>query len=195
MANPAPIAFAGMRIGLLGGSFDPAHDGHMAISLLALKHLRLDKIWWLVSPQNPLKDKSSPFEQRLSKAVKMARHPDIVVTGIEKKFGTHFTADTLQMLKIRYRGTGFVWIMGADNLVQLHRWRNWVQIFQTVPIAVFDRRSNSPLHSRAAIRFARQRIDAGDAAGLVEQKPPAWMFMHSKLAPQSSSELRLSLSR
>ncbi len=190
LAISTPPAFAGMRIGLLGGSFDPAHDGHMAVSLLALKHLRLDKIWWLVSPQNPLKGKSSPFAQRLASAEKIVRHPDIVVTGIEKKLGTNFTADTLQALKTRHGGVRFVWLMGADNLVQIHRWRNWTQIFNTMPVAVFARQSKSPLHSRAAIGFARQRIDASDAAGLAEQKPPAWMFMHSKLAPQSSSELR-----
>ncbi len=190
-----PMAFGGMRIGLLGGSFNPPHDGHLHISLLALKKLGLDRIWWLVSPQNPLKSKAPPLGNRLAAAKRVARHPRITVTGIEARLGTTYSADTLRALKSHYRDVHFVWLMGADNLAQIHLWRNWEDIFQSLPIAVFDRTgsSQSPLHSRAAIRFAPARIDESDAKGLAVMPAPAWLFVHARRAPQSSSKLRRSM--
>jgi len=194
LENSAPIAYPGMRIGLLGGSFNPAHAGHVHISTLALKTLGRDRVWWLVSPQNPLKDKAPPLARRLAGARAMARRPQIIASGIEDILGTSYTADTLRALKMRYQGVRFVWLMGADNLVQIHRWRNWTQIFNSVPIAVFDRAGSSlsPLHSRAAIRFAGVRIDEADARGLANMPAPAWLFMHTRHAPQSSTALRRS---
>ena len=133
------------RIGILGGSFNPAHDGHRHISLEALKRLRLDEVWWLVSPQNPLKPQEgmAPFEDRIEKAKSVADHPRIRVTDIEKGFATTYTAETLARLCRRFPNQRFVWLMGADNLSQISRWNRWTRIFHTVPVAVFDRPSYS----------------------------------------------------
>ncbi|MBF0335509.1 MAG: nicotinate-nicotinamide nucleotide adenylyltransferase, partial [Alphaproteobacteria bacterium] len=145
------------RIGILGGSFNPAHDGHRHISLLALARLRLDEVWWLVSPQNPLKTVAgmAPFAQRLAGARRVARHPRIRVTGIEAALGTRFTADTLAVLRRRFPRARFVWLMGEDNLLQIPRWERWLSIFRGVPIAVFARGSFTlkVLGGRAARRF------------------------------------------
>ncbi|MBT4905881.1 MAG: nicotinate-nicotinamide nucleotide adenylyltransferase, partial [Rhodospirillaceae bacterium] len=129
----------GRRIGLLGGSFNPAHDGHRHISQLALARLGLDEVWWLVSPQNPLKSEAgmAPFESRLESADRIACDRRIRVSALEAELGTRYTADTLKALQNRYPAARFVWLMGADNLVQISRWRAWTQIFKTIPIAVF----------------------------------------------------------
>ncbi len=194
LRNPAPIARPGMRIGLLGGSFNPPHEGHLHISVLALKKLGLHRIWWLVSPQNPLKTKAPPLAERLAAARAMARHPRISASAMEAGLGTIYTTDTLRALKSRYRNVDFIWLMGADNLLQIHRWRNWEQIFTLMPVAVFDRAGSSlsPLHSRASIRFAASRINEADAKGLAGMQPPAWVFLHMRRAPQSSTALRRS---
>ena len=148
-----PLAAAGMRIGLLGGSFNPPHEAHRAISLEALKRLRLDRVWWLVSPANPLKDPSAlpSLESRIDAARDMARHPRIEVTGFSG--GSPYTVDLLNALKRRFPGVRFVWLMGADNLAEFHRWRAWERIFALVPIAVLDRPGYrlKALASRAAL--------------------------------------------
>lgn len=183
-----------MRIGLLGGSFNPAHEGHRHISLLALKHLHLDELWWLVSPQNPLKSTNdmAPFAERLASARVMARHPRIRVSDIESRLHTRYTADTLRALRARFPQTRFVWLMGADNLAQIPRWERWTEIFNTVPIAVFDRATYSyrALAGKAAQRFAKKRIEARNAATLADHKAPAWVYFHARRHPASASSIR-----
>ena len=183
-----------MRVGILGGSFNPAHGGHLHISLLALKLLQLDEVWWMVSPQNPLKsaEDTAPFEERMAGAEGLAAHPAIRVTDIELKLGTRYTVDTLKVLKFCFPRVQFVWIMGADNLAQISRWRRWTRVFNLVPIAVFDRAPYSfdALAGKAAQAFARFKLRPRDAYELVERKPPAWIFFHTRLHPSSATEIR-----
>jgi nicotinate-nucleotide adenylyltransferase len=189
-----PMAAANMRIGLLGGSFNPAHEGHLHISLVALKRLGLDQIWWLVTPGNPLKGKVMLPElaKRVAAAREIARHPRIVVTGFEAAQGSAYTIGALRFLKRRFPNVSFVWLMGADNLPSFHRWRAWEELFGMVPIAVLDRpgfrlRARA---SRAAQRFARAEIDESDAPGLASLKPPAWTLLTLPLSSLSSTALR-----
>ena len=181
-------------MGLLGGSFNPAHGGHRHISLLALRRLRLDEVWWLVSPQNPLKSRAGmqPFEQRVSAAERIAKHPRIRVTAIEQRLGTTYTAESLKRLSARYPGTRFVWLMGADNLIQIPRWRHWPTVFEQVPVAVFDRPTYSyrALAGEAACRFAYARLGEIKAAALAGQTPPAWIFFWGARDPSSATALR-----
>ena len=155
------------------------------ISLIALKRLGLDEVWWLVSPQNPLKPVAgmAPFAKRLASARAVAGDRRIKVSDIETRFGTHFTRDTLKRLTQRRRQHDFVWLMGADNLVQFPKWEGWQEIFNTVPIAVFDRPSYSfkALAGVAATRFAGSRIPERNASGLSRRKAPSWVFLHSRL--------------
>jgi nicotinate-nucleotide adenylyltransferase len=184
----------GARIGLLGGSFNPAHAAHREISLMALARLGLDEVWWLVSPQNPLKPAAgmASFADRLAGARAAARHPRIRVTGIEARLGTVYTADTVLALKRRFPALRFVWLMGADNLIQVDRWKGWQRIFNAVPVAVFARPSYcfKALAARAAHRFARARIPEGKAQALALRRPPAWVFVHGRLNPLSASAIR-----
>jgi nicotinate-nucleotide adenylyltransferase len=181
-------------IGLLGGSFNPAHAGHRHISLMALKRLRLDEVWWLVSPQNPLKptDGMAPFGERLAGARGLAGHPRIRVTGIEAGLRTTYTAETLQRLARRLPRLRFIWLMGADNLVQIHQWRDWQQIFHTVAVAIFARPSYClrALASRAAHRFARNRVPESASGTIRRQGPPAWVFLVGPLSPLSATAIR-----
>ena len=182
------------RIGILGGSFNPAHDGHRHISLEALKRLRLDEVWWLVSPQNPLKPQEgmAPFEDRIEKAKSVADHPRIRVTDIEKGFGTTYTAETLARLSRRFPTQRFVWLMGADNLSQISRWSRWTRIFHTVPVAVFDRPpySLTALHGTVARRFSRSRVAERRARSLPRMAPPAWVFLHTVRHSATASAIR-----
>ena len=184
----------GQRIGLLGGSFNPAHAGHRAISTTALRRLRLDAVWWLVAPQNPLKSgtDTAPLRTRLTAAEAIARHPRIVVSALEETLGTVYTVDTVAALARRFPRVRFVWLMGADNLVQISHWRRWPQIFATVAVAIFDRPTYSlrALAAPAARRFARQRIGEPSAARLAERQPPAWVFIRHRLNAQSSTRIR-----
>ena len=183
-----------MRIGLLGGSFNPAHEGHRHITSIALEKLALDEVWWLVSPQNPLKPKTdmAPLDRRLAKARAMARHPRIRVSDIESRLGTRYTVDTLDAMKRRFPNARFVWIMGADNLIQLPRWRNWAGIFARVPVAIFDRPTYSfrALAGKAARRYARHRLRPALAGILADAKPPAWIFCHGRLHGASATAIR-----
>jgi nicotinate-nucleotide adenylyltransferase len=195
LALPPALAARGRRrIGLLGGSFNPAHGGHLHLSLLALKLLDLDEVWWLVSPQNPLKAVRgmAPFAERLASAEALARHPRIRVTDIEARLGTRFTADTVAALKRRFPQARFVWLMGADNLVQIPRWERWTEIFRAVPIAVFARPSYSlrGLSSPAARRFARRRVGPSAARRLADIAPPAWAFLPTRLDARSATAIR-----
>ncbi len=181
-----------MRIGLLGGSFDPAHAAHRGISLTAVKRLRLDAVWWLVSPGNPLKAAPQPIENRIAAAQVLAHHPRILATDIEARLGTVYTIDTIRRLRRRWPATRFVWIMGADNLGGFHRWKNWRALFRTIPIAVIDRPGYrlKAQGSRAVIAFAKYRIDEADAAALALLPPPAWTILSSRLSALSSTALR-----
>jgi nicotinate-nucleotide adenylyltransferase len=185
---------AGQRIGLLGGSFNPAHDGHRHLSLTALKKLNLDRVWWLVSPQNPLKPARgmAPLERRMARARAVASHPRIQVTDIETRLNTRFTADTLAVLRRRFAGQRFVWLMGADNLQQLPEWDRWERIMHLVPVAVFDRApySWSVLGERAAHRFRRFHWQQADGRALADADPPAWCFFRMKRHPLSATEVR-----
>ena len=184
------------RVGLLGGSFNPAHGGHLHLSLAALRHLDLDAVWWMVSPQNPLKPVAgmAPFAERLRQARRLAAdHRGIRVTDIETRFGgSYYTADTLKRLTRRFPQQRFVWLMGCDNLEQLPRWARWTEIFRTVPIAVFDRPSYArrALAGMAAQRFAKNRVPEHAARRLAETKPPAWAFFHTRLDPTSATQIR-----
>ena len=184
----------GQKIGLLGGSFNPAHRGHRHISLEALRRLGLDEVWWLVSPQNPLKPPKgmAPLAERLATARKVANHPRIRVTDIERVLDTVYTAESLGTLVTRFPGVRFVWIMGADNLAQIHRWQDWQEIFHLAPVAVFDRPTYSlrALAAKAARRFGRSRVNGGRIAGLAAAAPPAWSFLHIRLDPLSATALR-----
>jgi nicotinate-nucleotide adenylyltransferase len=186
--------FAPPRVGLLGGSFNPAHQGHADITMAALERLGLDQVWWLVSPQNPLKPirGMAPFETRMAGARAFMRHPRVRITDVEGRLGTRFTADTLARLAKAFPRTRFVWLMGADNLVQIARWENWQQIFRTVSIAVFARPTYcfQALSGKAARRFARRRLAARSAGLLARNQPPAWAFLFTRLNPTSASAIR-----
>ena len=189
-----PFHGEGMRIGLLGGSFNPPHAAHRAISLFALKRLRLDRVWWLVSPGNPLKDSSNLHDlaERAAAARDMADDPRIDVTCLETVIGTRYTVDTISYLRKRCSGAHFVWIMGADNLAQFHRWENWQRIAAQVPIAVIDRSQMGlrGLAGTAAQALARYRIPERDARSLADRRPPAWTFLTGLKLSLSSTRLR-----
>ena len=182
------------RIGLLGGSFNPAHEGHLYISREALKRLQLDQVWWLVSPQNPLKPEAgmAPLAKRAAHACEIARHPRIRVTTIEARLGTRYTVDTLARLRRRFPAAQFVWLMGADNLLQMPKWRRWTQIFNTVSIAVFARQSYDfkALAGVAAHRFRAERVSADRLPGLAGQTPPAWAYVPLRRHPATATDIR-----
>lgn len=184
----------GQRIGLLGGSFNPAHAGHVHISESAIKLLDLDRVWWLVSPQNPLKPERGmkPALDRLRAAREFVTNPLIEPTGIEMDEGLTYTSDTLAYLTEKFPEAQFVWLMGADNLLEFHRWRNWPDIFQAMPIAVLARPNYSlrALNSKAAKRFERYRMRSSAAKKLATTKPPAWIFLPIQLHDASSTEIR-----
>lgn len=182
------------KIGILGGSFNPAHQGHREISLAALACLGVDEVWWLVAPQNPLKSPvdMAPLDARLIEAERIARHPAIRISSLELCLGTRFTADTLKMIVQKYPHYRFVWLMGADNLATMHHWKNWRQIFRLVPIAVFDRPTYTykAMAALAARRFACFRMREQAARILVTSQPPAWTFVHHRLNPISATQIR-----
>jgi nicotinate-nucleotide adenylyltransferase len=182
------------RIGLFGGSFNPPHEGHRHASLLALKRLALDEVWWLVSPANPLKESGefAPYEERCAAARSVARHPRIRISTFERDAGLIYTRDTLRALTRSRKDVRFVWLMGADNLVSIHLWSHWPEIFELVPVAVIDRPSYRlrAMSSPAALRYADRRIDEDDARLLAGLAPPVWCFLSGPLNVLSSSHLR-----
>ena len=181
-------------IGLMGGSFNPAHSGHRLISELAIKRLGLNKVWWLVSPQNPLKSSAgmASIKERVQNAVKISRNPRIKVMTIESSLNTQYTVDLLKILSKRFSSTRFIWIMGADNLLQFSKWKNWEEITSLVRIAIFDR-PNFSLKSLAADmprRFSGNRLREREGLLLKYKKPPAWIFFHSNLNHISATKIR-----
>jgi nicotinate-nucleotide adenylyltransferase len=201
MADPPSPSFTrlppfqpGMRIGLLGGSFDPAHEGHRQVSFAALATLGLDQVWWLVSPRNPLKPNapSEDLARRVNAARQVADHPRIRLTAIEAALGTTYTAETLKRLAPRLRGVDLVWMMGADNLSQFHQWRDWQEIAASVPIAVFNRPGLAlrALSSPAAKALRSFQLPLREAANLAGKATPAWVFVPTPHVALSSTVLR-----
>jgi nicotinate-nucleotide adenylyltransferase len=194
VSQAIPLYTNGMRIGLLGGSFNPPHVAHRAISLFAIKRLKLDRVWWLVTPGNPLKDQDGlrDLNERTAAARNMANDPRIDVSCLESVIGTRYTVDTISYLRRRASGLRFVWIMGADNLAQFHRWQNWRRIASEVPIAVIDRPPQSfrALAAPAAQALARYRLPENQAGRLADQRAPAWVFLTGMKLNLSSTGLR-----
>jgi nicotinate-nucleotide adenylyltransferase len=189
----------GMRVGLFGGSFNPAHEGHAHVAETAKRRLKLDKVIWLVSPQNPLKPthETAGLEQRIAGARAFANERGMVVSDAETRIGAQYTIDTLRILKARYPRVHFIWIMGADSLATFHRWRGWTQIMREAPVAVVSRPwiAMRARLSPAARRFARFRKPSSQAALLPTMKPPAWVFLRGPFNFQSSTALRERLRR
>lgn len=189
-----PHVEAGMAVGLFGGSFNPPHAGHLLLAEIALRRLDLDQLWWIVTPGNPLKSvrELMPLESRIAACEALAEDPRIKVTAFEASYSVRFTADTLDLVKARNRDVNFVWLMGADNLKNFHRWQRWRKIVETFPIAVIDRpgATLSYISSIVAKTFDYARIDEEDAPRLARMKAPAWTFIHGPRSSLSSTAIR-----
>jgi nicotinate-nucleotide adenylyltransferase len=183
-----------MQVGLFGGSFNPPHAGHALVAEIALRTLGLDQLWWMVTPGNPLKSgrELAPLGKRIALSERIAQDPRIKVTAFEAAYRVRYTADTLALVRARNPGIDFVWIMGADNLVQFHRWQRWREIAMTMPIAVIDRPGStlSFVSSVFAKTFDHARIDERDAGRLARRRPPAWTFIHGPRSSLSSTAIR-----
>jgi nicotinate-nucleotide adenylyltransferase len=190
-----PPTSPGLRVGLFGGSFNPPHQGHLMLARVAMRRLELDRVWWLVTPGNPLKSLAElpSQESRMAECRALIGHSRrMVVSGIEAEIGTRYTEQTIRFLKARRPGVNFVWLMGADNLAGFHRWKNWQDIAGNVPMAVIDRPGSTlrAASSPAARALARYRIDESDAALLPRLVAPRWLFLHVKRVNLSSTQLR-----
>lgn len=193
MLPGGPSVGVGQRIGLLGGSFDPPHAGHVHITLWALDAIGLDAVWWLVSPGNPLKpDAPADLARRMAAAGAIMRHPRVKVTDLERRLATRYTAATLAGLRRHYPGTRFVWLMGSDNLASFHRWDRWEEILASVPVGVLARPGQQLRAglSPAARRFARWRVPQAEARSLPFREPPAWCLLSGPMLDLSSTRLR-----
>ena len=189
-----PHAEKGMTIGLFGGSFNPPHGGHLLLAEIALRRLDLDQLWWIVTPGNPLKDlrELAPLAERLSACEKLAEDPRIKITAFEAAFKVRYTADTLKLVQERNTGVRFIWLMGADNLRDFHKWQRWQHIAETFPIAVIDRPGSTLayLSSKLAKTYDYARIDEDDSQALGRYKAPAWTFIHGPRSSLSSTAIR-----
>lgn len=189
-----PHVEKGMTVGLFGGSFNPPHGGHALVAEIAIRRLKLDQLWWMVTPGNPLKDKRelAPLAERLEFSEHVASDPRIKVTALEAAFDVRYTADTLALIRKANPGVHFVWVMGADNLASFHRWQRWREIAQNFPIAVIDRPGSTLayLSSRMAQTFSDSRLDEHYAPLLARRTPPAWTFIHGPRSSLSSTALR-----
>ncbi len=189
----------GMRVGLFGGSFNPPHEGHAHVAETAKRRLNLDRVIWLVSPQNPLKSgrETADLAQRMAQTRAIANEPGMIVSDLEARLGSAYTIDTIRWLKARFPGVKFVWIMGADSLATFHRWRGWTQIMREVPVAVVSRPwiSLKSRFSPAARRFAAARLPTHQARLLADKRPPAWAFLFGRFNFLSSTMLRERLRR
>lgn len=195
MPNNLPYVAPGQVIGLLGGSFDPPHQGHVQITKEALKRFALDQVWWLVSPGNPLKSHGpAPIEDRVFAAREMLDHPRVHITDIEARIGTRYTAETLQRLQKLLPHVRFVWLMGADNLAGFHRWDRWQDIMQMVPVGVLARPGDRmrARFGKTARVFDKARLDMGDSRLLAQGPAPRWCFVNIPMRGDSSTELRKS---
>ena len=193
LRHDIPYAAAGQVVGLLGGSFDPAHAGHAHITREALKRFGLDQVWWLVSPGNPLKARGpAPMAQRISKARAVMDHPRVQIMGIEARLGTRYTAQTLRALRLLYPQVRFVWLMGADNLAQFHLWQDWREIADSVPMGILARPGQriSARMSRASTLYAAHRIGGRFSQKLAQADAPAWCFVNVPMMDVSSSAIR-----
>ncbi len=193
-----PPSGAGQRIGLYGGSFNPAHEGHRHVSLIALIRLRLDVVWWLVTPGNPLKETGAlpPLAERMAAAARVARHPRLVVSGVEADLGTRYSADLVRQLRARLADRRFVWIMGSDNLADFHRWDRWPAIAGTIPIAVVNRPGwlVAPLNAPMAQALRDWRVPETAAIRLADYRAPAWIHLTAPRTSAASTTLRPALS-
>lgn len=189
-----PDAKAGMAVGLFGGSFNPPHEGHALIASSALELLKLDQLWWMVSPGNPLKDHSglAPLSERVELSEKLVDDPRVKVTAFEAAHDVHYSADAVGLVRSQRPDVRFVWVMGADSLESFHRWDRWQEIVRSIPVAVYDRpgSTGSLKASVMAQKYAAARLDEAVAASLSRAQPPAWTFIHGPLSPLSSTELR-----
>jgi nicotinate-nucleotide adenylyltransferase len=189
-----PHVEPGMAVGLFGGSFNPPHAGHLLVAEIALRRLRLDQLWWIVTPGNPLKDHGAlaPLAERIEASKRIAIDPRIKVTGFEAAHRLRYSADTVELVLSRNRRADFVWVMGADNLAGFHRWQRWRDIVAALPVAVIDRPGStlSFLSSKMARSFARARRDETDAPRLARMAAPAWTFIHGPRSLLSSTALR-----
>jgi len=197
--KPGFTLLPGMRVGLFGGSFNPAHEGHAHVAETARRRLGLDRVVWLVSPQNPLKPshETADLAHRMASARAQARGPGMLVTDLETRRGSAYTIDTIRALKARFPGVHFVWVMGADSLATFHRWRGWTQILREVPVAVVSRPwiALKSRFSPAARRFAPFRVPSAQAMLLPTMPAPAWVFLRGPLNFQSSTMLRERMKR
>lgn len=183
----------GQSVGLLGGSFDPPHQGHVAISEAAMRRFGLDHLVWLVSPGNPLKSRQpAPLQRRVAACADLVQHPRVQISDIEAKLGTRYTAQTLRHLRRRHPGVRFVWLMGADNLAHFHRWKDWRQILETVPIGVLARPGDriSARLSPAARIYRSYMLKGGESALLARAEAPAWCFVNTPMVEASSTAIR-----
>ncbi|SEV92208.1 nicotinate-nucleotide adenylyltransferase [Cognatiyoonia koreensis] len=190
---PRPNVRPYETIGLLGGSFDPPHQGHVAITKAALTLFQLDRIWWLVTPGNPLKSRQpAPMEDRLAAARRVMDHPRVQITDIETRLETTYTARTLQKLQAMYPKARFVWLMGADNLAQFDHWKDWEWIMQNVPIGVLARPGQriSGRTSKAANIYRHAQLPARAAGLLARAQAPAWCFLNVPMSDASSTAIR-----
>lgn len=195
MAVTLPPHVPGQRIGLFGGSFNPPHEGHLLVAETALRRLKLDRVWWLVTPGNPLKETAGlpSQEERMAACRRLIGHdPRIIVTGIEAGIGTRYTQETIAFLKNRAPGVRFVWLMGSDNLASFHRWQKWRDIAAMVPMAVIDRPGTTlrAVASPAARALAASRLGEREASALAGREAPAWVFLHGRRSDLSSTRLR-----
>lgn len=183
-----------MRIGLFGGSFNPPHRGHLLVAEIAIRRLKLDQLWWMVTPGNPLKDQSAlaPLEERLNQCAKLISSPKIKLTGFEASINSHYSADTIAHILRYNRGGHFVLVIGADNMVNMHRWYHWRRIITSLPIAIIDRPGKrlEALSSPMALAFQRARVPETDIDRLFHKSPPAWCYLHGPRSDLSSSILR-----
>ena len=188
-----PSVEPGLTIGLLGGSFDPPHEGHVHITKLALKIFNLSKIWWLVCPENPIKNVTpSDVNSRFLASKKIMKHPSVVITDLERKFKTKYTFQTLIKLKKLYPSTKFVWLMGADNLINFHHWKNWDWIMKNIPVGVLARPEEQIKAglSRTAIKFGNYRLPKEKSIILSNYIPPVWTLSTGPMRNISSTEIR-----
>lgn len=191
MRQGFPVATRGMVVGLLGGSFDPAHEGHVHITREALKRMGLDQVWWLVTPANPLKARQpAPLADRIGRARAVMRHPRVKITALEDALGTRATADTIDRLRAIYPGVTFVWLMGADNLVQFHRWGRWRDILRSVAVGVLAR-PGSGVQARLSVAARAFRVHQADRGETLRgRRAPVWSFVNLPMNDASSTEIR-----